>query len=297
MRKGFSSMNKSYLYIIMAATFWGTMGVFVNALSAFGLTTVQITMLRATTSLLFISFLLICRDRTLFKIKLRDIWMFFGSGIVSYFLFNNCYFTAIKEVGVAVSSVLLYTSPIFVTAMSVILFGEKMTVRKVICLFFAVSGCALVSGLASGGIGSFSLYGFFMGLSSGFTYALYSIFSTYALRKYKPLTVTFYTFLFGAVAANIIGNPAATITTIANPSGILWTLALGIFSGALPYFLYTLGLSKVPTSHAAVISTVEPVVASLLGIFLFRESSDVFTVLGIALIISAAVLLNLGKHN
>lgn len=290
-------MNKSYLYIICAAAFWGAMGVFVNALSALGLTTVQIAMLRACTSLLFIGLLIICRDRALFKIKLRDIWMFFGSGIVSYFLFNNCYFTAIKEVGVAVSSVLLYTSPIFVTVMSVILFGEKMTGRKVICLLFAVGGCTLVSGLLSGDIGSISFYGIFMGLASGFTYALYSIFSTYALRKYKPLTVTFYTFLFGAVAATIIGNPVATITTIANPTGILWTLALGIFSGALPYFLYTLGLSKVPASHAAVISTVEPVVASLLGIFLFREGADAFTVLGIVLIISAAIILNLGKEN
>ncbi len=290
-------MNKSYLYIVLAAAFWGTMGVFVNGLSALGLTTVQIAMLRALTSMLFIALLIICRDRSLFKINLRDIWMFFGSGIVSYFLFNNCYFTAIKEVGVAVSSVLLYTSPIFVTLMSCMLFGEKMSVKKGVCLVLAVGGCALVSGLVSGDVGSISFFGVFMGISSGFTYALYSIFSTYALRKYKPLTVTFYTFLFGTVAALIIGNPVSTFATIATPSGIAWTLALGIFSGALPYFLYTLGLSRVEASHAAVISTVEPVVASLLGIFLFRENADIFTVLGICLIISAAIILNLRTKN
>lgn len=285
-------MNKSYLYIILAAVFWGTMGVFVNALSALGLTTVQIAMLRALTSLLFITVLILCTDRSLFKINLRDIWMFFGSGIVSYFLFNNCYFTAIKEVGVAVSSVLLYTSPIFVTLMSCILFGEKMTKKKVVCLILAVGGCALVSGLASGNVGSVSAFGILIGLASGFTYALYSIFSTFALRRYRALTVTFYTFLFGAAAALIIGDPVNTFCTIATPTGAAWTLALGIISGAVPYFLYTLGLSKVDPSHAAVIATVEPVVASLLGIFLFRESADVFTVLGIILIIGASVILN-----
>ena len=286
-------MNKSYLYIILAAAFWGAMGIFVNGLSALGLTTVQIAMLRALTSMLFISILIIWRDRSLFKIRIRDIWMFFGSGIMSYFLFNNCYFTAIKEAGVAVSSVLLYTSPIFVTLMSCILFGEKMSVKKGICLLLAVGGCALVSGLASGGVGSISPFGIFMGIASGFTYALYSIFSTYALRKYKPLTVTFYTFLFGSIAATIIGNPVSTFTTIASATGVAWTLALGIFSGALPYFLYTLGLSRVEASHAAVISTVEPVVASLLGIFLFRENADTFTILGICMIIAAAIVLNL----
>lgn len=286
-------MNKNYLYIILAAIFWGTMCVFVKGLTSLGFTTIQIALLRAFVSLLFITSLVLFRDKSLFKISLRDIWMFFGSGIISYFLFNNCYFTAINLIGAAVSSVLLYTSPIFVTIMSCILFKEQMTKKKILCLALAVVGCALVSGLATGDFGSISLPGILIGLASGFTYALYSIFSTYALRKYNALTVTFYTFLFGTVAALIIGNPIETFRTIANPQGILWALALGIISGALPYFLYTLGLSKVNPSHAAVIATVEPVVASLIGIFFYRESADFFTVLGIILIIGASVILNL----
>lgn len=286
-------MNKYYLYIILAAVFWGTMGIFVNYLSDLGLSTVQIAMLRSLVSLLFMTLLILCKDRKLFRIHLRDVWMFLGTGIASYFLFNNCYFIAIKEVGVAVSSVLLYTSPIFVTLMSCIFFHEKLTKRKVLCLILAVGGCALVSGLASGNIVSVSAVGILIGLASGFCYALYSIFSTYALRKYQVITVTFYTFLFGAAAALLIGDPVDTFRIIANPTGLLWTLALGIISGAVPYFLYTLGLSRVDPSHAAVIATAEPVVASLIGIFFFRESADVFTVLGIVLIIGAAVMLNL----
>jgi len=286
-------MNKNYFYIISAAALWGTMCIFVKGLSALGLTTVQIALLRAVVSAFFITSLILFTDRRLFRIKLRDIWMFFGTGILSYFLFNNCYFTAINIVGAAVSSVLLYTSPIFVTIMSCILFGEKMTSKKLVCLLLAVVGCALVSGLASGNLGSISPTGILIGLASGFTYALYSIFSTYALRKYQPLTVTFYTFLFGASAALIVGDPVNTIEIVSTASGIIWALALGIISGALPYFLYTVGLSRVNPSYAAVIATVEPVVASLIGIFLFRESADLFTILGIVLIIGASVLLNL----
>ena len=82
-------MNKNYLYIILAACLWGTMGVFVNGLSAIGLTTVQIAMLRALVSLALITCLILFKNRSLFKIRLHDLWMFFGTGIVSYFLFNN----------------------------------------------------------------------------------------------------------------------------------------------------------------------------------------------------------------
>lgn len=286
-------MSKYHVYIVLAAVFWGTMGIFVNTLSAIGLSTMQIVMLRALASLLFMTILILCKDRKLFWIRIRDIWMFCGTGIVSYFLFNNCYFIAIRSVGVAVSSVLLYTSPIFVTLMSWVLFKEKLTKRKVLCLLLAVGGCALVSGLASNGVENASAGGILVGLASGFCYALYSIFSTYALRGYQPLTVTFYTFLFGAAAALLFGNPVKAFPMVANPTGLVWTVGMGIISGAIPYFLYTLGLQKVKTSHAAVIATVEPVVASLLGIFLFRENADLFTVLGIVLIIGASVILNL----
>ena len=45
-------------------------------------------------------------------------------------------------------------------------------------------------------------------------------------------------------------------------------------------------------SHAAVIATAEPVVASCIGIFLYREPADFFTVAGIILVLGASVLLN-----
>lgn len=290
-------MNRNYLYVVLAAVFWGTMGIFVNALSSMGLTTPQIAMLRAATSLIFTTTIILSKNRGLFKISLRDIWMFLGSGIISYFLFTNCYFAAIRSVGVAVSSVLLYTSPIFVTLMSCVLFGEKMTGRKLLCLALSVGGCALVSGLASGNVGDVSAIGILLGLASGFAYALYSIFSTYALRKYQPLTVTFYTFLFGTAASLLISLSSTVFDSISSVSGVLWVIALGIISGALPYFFYTVGLVKVKPSHAAVIATVEPVVASLIGIFLFRENADIFTLLGIVFIISAAIILNLQERD
>lgn len=286
------TVNKHYFYIILAAVFWGSMGIFVNSLSEFGLSTVQICLLRSVASLLLMGLLILVKDRSLFRIRLRDIWMFLGTGIVSYFLFNNCYFIAIRQVGVAVASVLLYTSPIFVTLMSCLFFGEKLTGKKLVCLVLAVGGCALVSGLASGSGTEVSPVGILIGLASGFTYALYSIFSTFALKRYRPLTVTFYTFLFGGLACLLVADPASSVQAVATPVGLLWVLGLGIITGAAPYFLYTKGLSGVQPSHAAVIATAEPVVASLIGIFLYREQADLFTLLGIVMILGASILLN-----
>lgn len=53
--------------------------------------------------------------RDLLKIKLRHIWYFIGTGIISLALFNLCYFTVIELSQASIAVVLLYTSPIFVT--------------------------------------------------------------------------------------------------------------------------------------------------------------------------------------
>ena len=290
-------MNKNYFYIILAAVFWGTLGVFATELNNIGLNSFQVSLLRALFSVLFITVVILFRDKKLFRINPRDLWMFFGTGIISYFLVNICNFTAINMIGIAAASILLYTAPIFVTIMSCILFKDKMTKKKALCLVLAVAGCALVSGLASGSSMNISAAGILIGLGSGLTYALYSIFSTYALRKYDSLTVTFYTFLFGTIATFLTGNPIATFSIIASPSGFLLALGLGIIAGAVPYFLYTIGLSKVNPSHAAVIATVEPVIATLIGIFFYEEPGDIFRIIGIALIIAASLLLNSKSKN
>jgi drug/metabolite transporter (DMT)-like permease len=59
----------------------------------------------------------------------------------------------------------------------------------------------------------------------------------------------------------------------------------------LPFVLYTKGLSQLETSRAAIIATLEPVVATIIGIFLFKESISIIKIIGIALVIVAIAIL------
>ncbi len=288
-------MKKSYFCIITAAILWGTIGIFIKFLSSLGFSTIQIAQLRSTIALIFISSLLVFKDRQALKIKLRDVWMFLGTGIASYFLFNIFYFTSLKSVGMAVASVLLYTSPIFVAVMSRLFFKEKLGVVKLISLALCVVGCALVSGIGARPIGLYSSFGIIIGIASGFCYALYSIFGVFALRKYSSLTITFYTFLFASLCSFFMSNPCDTVSLLNSPEALTSALLLGVVTGAAPYFLYTKGLSGIEASRAAVIATAEPVVASLIGIFIFGEHPTALTLIGIVFIIGASILVNSGK--
>ena len=99
----------------------------------------------------------------------------------------------LMSLSVAVS--LLYTSPVFVTIFSVVLFKETVTKRKVIAVISAFLGCVLVSGSITNNA-TLTAMGFVVGLGAGLCFSLYSIFSRFAINKgYHPFTITAYTFI------------------------------------------------------------------------------------------------------
>jgi drug/metabolite transporter (DMT)-like permease len=192
-----------------------------------------------------------------------------------------------------VAAVLLYTAPAIVMVLSYFLFGEKMTKRKVTALFMTLLGCALVTGVFSDW-GSVSGLGILTGLGAGLGYALYSIFSRYALeRGYHFLTITFYTFLVATIFSFAIGNGSkAAVAATSSLSMIAFSCAFGVLCTVVPYLAYTAGLKYVENSKASIFASIEPVTATILGIVVFHESVSLWEMLGMALVIGALVVCN-----
>ncbi len=289
--------NKSIIgpvLIIVAAVFWGTMGIFVRALGEYGLSSFQIVCLRVSFAAVIFALCLLVKDRSGFKISLKDIPLFLGLGFGSILFFTVCYFTAIRMMSLSTAAILLYTSPIWIMLMSMLFFHEKINISRIVALILAFAGCVLVSGISGNGI---TFTGLLVGLGSGFGYGLYSILGTIALRKYKPLTVTTYTFIFAALGSFIICRPFDMVSKISGSGKvgflIMFSVLTALVTAVIPFLTYTLGLNKVEASNAGIIATIEPLVATLVGIFVFREPLTYMSGCGIVLIIAAVVILNL----
>lgn len=280
--------------IVGAGCLWGLMGLFVRNLDGFGLSSMQIVALRVIFTMLIMSAVTLICGKDLFRIKLRDWWCFAGSGICSIVFFNFCYFRTITLTSLSAAAVLLYTAPIMVMVMSLFLFKEKLTVRKVIAAAAAFSGCALVTGAADGSL-ALNGMGILTGLGSAFGYALYTIFGQLALnRGYKSITITLYTFIFasvGVIPFADIGGLAEKIRL--HPQILAWGAVLAAAVTVLPYLIYTVGLTSVEPGKASVMATVEPVVATLVGAAVFCEPLSLVGVMGILLVAASLVLLNM----
>ncbi|MBD0255548.1 MAG: EamA family transporter [Cytophagales bacterium] len=285
-------MNKklAYGYIVTAAFLWGIIGLFVTRLYGLGLTPIQVVALRAlSASFLLITYALF-QKRDSLKIRPSDSKYFVGTGVFSFALFNWCLFSAIGQTTLSVAPVLLYTAPAFVTILSRLFLKEVLTLRKVSALAVTVAGCALVAGLVPGTGAIVSPEGLALGVGAGFFYALYSIFAKFALQKYQAYTVTLYTFLFAALAVAPFSTLPAVVPVLLQPQTWLYLFGLGFLSTLLAFLLYTKGLSRVAPGQAAIIATLEPVIASLVSLLLFKEQLNGWQYTGILLVISAVFL-------
>lgn len=295
MSKNNKAMIGSIL-IILAGCFWGSMGIFVRKLDTYGFSSIQIVSIRVTLAALIFALVLLIKDRAGFRISFKDIPLFLGLGFGSILFFTVCYFTAITMMSLSTAAILLYTSPVWIMIMSALLFHEKLDKRKLIALALAFAGCVLVSGISGEGI---KPIGLLVGLGSGIGYGLYSILGTIALRKYSPYTVTTYTFIFAAIGSWIICRPADMFNKFSDSADCGFLIAFccltALITAVIPFLAYTIGLESVEASKAGIIATIEPMIATLIGIIVFSEPLTFMSGAGILLILSAVVILNL-KH-
>lgn len=288
-------MNISVFCILLAGILWGTMGIFVRYLSAYGFSPLQIACLRIMAAgILFFLYLLVSDKRKL-KIKKKDLPLFLGMGWGSILFFTICYFTTIQAASLAIAAILLYTSPVFVVLLSALFLKEKITGKKILALCIAFLGCVLVAGI--GETSYLTGMGFLIGLCSGLGYGLYSIFGSVLLKKYHPYTVSAYAFIFAGTGALLLCNINDAAEKTVNSGRPFLVFGFILFMAAVtavaPFLLYTVGLLKVEAGKAAIMAMIEPLVAAVIGITVFHEKLTGQSVAGIACILGAILFLNI----
>ena len=290
-------MEKKAFYaslIVVAACLWGVIGIFTSELEADGLSSTQVTEVRCAVTAIGLLVVMLIRDRSLFRIEPKDIIMFVI--VAAFFMaYNVLYFEEIA-IGCPLSmvSIMLYTAPFFVLILSVFIFKEELTLNKIIALGLAFVGCALAVGLVGGDGGELNMTGFWMGLGSGFTYAMYTILNKFLLKKYDPMTLTFYAFGISALFLLPFSDILGLLDIAVNVEmAAVWMLGLGLLITLLPYFLYGTGLKGLDAGYVSVLALIEPMVATVAGFVMYGQSPTTMKLCGIALVIVGVAILNL----
>lgn len=277
--------------VILAAGLWATFGPIARVLYARGYTPFELASIRTWLGLAGAGVAALAA-RTPLRMRSGDTVFFAAYGILGFAAFETLLLAAFRHVTIPVAISLLYTAPVFVLALSHLLFHERITRAKRLALPLSVAGVLLVSGAASGfvpGRTAISFDGLLLGLGAGFGYALYTLFGRASISRAEPVAAVFWSFLFAAMALALLAPPVRPF--VRDPHALPWLLALGIVPTLLPYLLYLRALRTVPPGTAAMLACAEPVVAAVLAALFLGERLTAVQATGMALIVGAAAVL------
>ena len=285
-----SDNRKGALLIILAGTCWGVISIFINYLSAAGLGEMQISFLRQFFAVLVFALIILARDRSKFRMPLKDLGLIVLVGFINGVLFNFLYFYTIIHSRASIAVVLLYTSPVFVIILARLFFGEKITRNKAIALVLTVVGCVFVTGVLGEGYMP-PPAAILTGVLTGLAYALNNILTSAAVKKNDPLTVTMYTLLFSFLFLIPFSKPGSLAALCrANPMILPVAFLMCLVTAVLAQYFFSVGLGLIESGKAAIYGATEPIVGSLVGILIFHEESNLMKIAGIIMVIAAIVL-------
>lgn len=285
-------MVRGFLLIGLAAVSWGTTGsvttVLVRLADAHPLLIGGVRMWVAA-ALLVLGARLAAGSLAIAR---ADVWRCLGMGACMA-AYQATYFTAVTLTGIAVAALIaICSAPLIIAALSPVALGERLTRRVLGALGLGVVGAALLVAEPPGGApvpGRFAA-GVLLALGAGLAYALYVVFAKASLVRSRPLPLTALTF----AGAAVLLTPALAWTDAPLRQlelGWPWLLYLGAVATAAAYALYAFGLRRVPASTAGVVSLIEPLTATLLGVLVFGERLGAAGAVGAALLLSAIGLL------
>lgn len=283
--------RKGALLIILAGTCWGVISIFINYLSAAGLGEMQISFLRQFFAVLVFALIILIRDRSKFRIPVKDLGLLMIVGFINGVLFNFLYFYTIINSRASIAVVLLYTSPVFVIILARIFFKEKITGLKFIALVLTVIGCVFVTGVLGEGYMP-PPAAILTGVLTGLAYALNNILTSAAVKRNDPITVTFYTLLFSFMfLIPFSGWNSLTSLCRSNPMILVVAFVMCLVTAVFAQYFFSLGLGLIESGKAAIYGATEPIVGSLVGILIFHEESNLMKIAGIIMVIAAILLI------
>lgn len=271
------------LLIAISAASFGTLAIFGRFLYADGLDTFTMLFLRFGLAASIMAMILILRREPFPRGKI--LLQLIGMGAIGYVGQSFSYLSAIKYASAGLVALLLYLYPMFVFILSVIVFHEKATWIKITALILALIGTALTVDPAGG-----ELPGILLAVSAALIYSVYIIVGTDVMKHVSAVQSSLVIFASaGAVYGILMGINGAHFPTTS--SGWLGIVGIVLVATVIPVAAFLAGLERIGPTHAAMLSTLEPVVTVLLAGSLLGERLEIMTILGGSLILVAVILL------
>lgn len=208
--------------------------------------------------------------------------------VISVLLYQVFFFTATKQVGVAVGSVVaIGATPIWAAILAFVLFRTAPAVVWYPATVMAIVGVFLING------SDFSvdnLLAVVPPLAAGLCYAVEIIYAKQLVKKLPPETAM----LLEMALVSLLLLPVIAVSPVEwmfTGRGLLVSVGLGVFTAGIAFTCFNYGLRYTSETTASTLALSEPLLAACMGVFVLNEPVTWQSGVGIVLLIASVGIL------
>lgn len=298
---------RGYVFIASAAFLWGVSAalgraVFTGKMALTGevahpIDPLILSQTRTSFSLLVLLPILLRRGWRGIALPRADLVQCLVLGMLGVAASNYFYYVAIQKTSVAIAIVIQYTAPVWVLLYVIARRLQKLTVKKVAAVGFAISGIALTIGIVGGRTGGLHLdsYGLLAAVLASFSFAFYNVGGHRILARYDRWRVLVWTLTSASIFWLFINPPWKLVAADYARSQWIFLFVFSMISVLGSFSLYFLGLQHLEPTQAIIASCLEPVFSILLAATFLGETVRPIQAFGIMLVLAAIVIVQLPR--
>lgn len=280
-----------YTMVASAAVLFAVNGSVSKVVLDSKLSSLELAQLRATCAAVGLLTFLLVFGRAKLRVSRRELLFLIAFGVVGIALVQWLYFVAIHNLPVGVALLIEFTAPLFVALFARFVYRELIRRRIWVAVFLCISGLALVVEIWAGV--AFSTVGVTAALAGAFGLTAYMLLAERQRRERDAVSLTFYGFLFATLlwaavhplwkfpwdrlddAVSLQGNLSEYIVPV-------WLLVgfIVLVGTMVTFSLLNGGLRHISATRASIVSTLEPVIATVVAWLWLGETFGAAQLLG-----------------
>lgn len=217
-------------------------------------------------------------------------------GLSGIFLYNACFFSALKTVEAGRSALVIASIPACVALGAALFMGERLAASRLLGIPVSLLGVAVILSdfrldrLVSGGVGTGEIFL----LGCVFSWAAYSLLGKRFMSGMTPVFAVTWSCLFGCAMLLPFALHEGLLGKLPAVSPVAWgnLLFLGVMATGLAFCWYYEAIRAIGASRAGVFINLVPVAAISLGVVVLGEHVSLGLAVGGVLVFCGVFLTN-----
>jgi drug/metabolite transporter (DMT)-like permease len=289
------STRLGYLLAASAAAMWALNGSLARFLLDDGVSALRLAQMRSLLAWAILLAAIGLSRPGLLRVDRSDVPKLAFLGVVGLAGVHATYFFAIHRLEIGVALTIQYLGPLLILLWLALAHGRRLARGLWGAATLSLVGCFLV--VRAYDVSGLDWLGLAAAFGSAVTFAIYLVGSERAGWRHRPVTTLAWAFgfatLFWAVVQPLWIFPFHRLDSLGN---VALALGVAVVGTLLPFVCMVAAVRHIPASRAAVVATLEPVLAAVFAWAIHGENLSAVQIAGGLLVVAAVIWVQLQRE-